>query len=467
MGDIRCRLRAAGRTLLLASVVVLISMPVAHAQQVGQIPIIDAPPQTPGLGGGIRFSSEVYDNDSGDADLVPLYLYEGKYLYAHGTSFGAHLFNNETFQLDLEARYRFSELDPEDDEFLEGLEERDQTWEGGISGSVKGWLGELDLAWFTDLGSEHEGNQVELSYRYRFDFGNWMISPYISGMWLDDDITGYYYGVSPQEARPGRPAYEPGSAFNLEWGVNTWYQLTDHIFVFGNFGFRGLDDTIVDSPIVAEETIALAFVGAGYLFGDQLKKGSEGGFEIRDWSWRVAYGYQAHNNIFPKLMSGLIRESDVAETNIAGFTLGKRFQGGRRAEFWGKLTAFRHFEDPYQDEFWSFAAHIMAMGKGYLPWSEKLAFRYGFGLGVSYAAEVPIVEQIKQERRNDNTNRLLNYLEFQLDFPVDRFIESRFTKNCFLGVTIAHRSGIFGTSDLLGSVSGGSDWVTLSYECVR
>lgn len=438
-----------------------------NAQQVGRIPIIDAPPGTPGLGGGIRFSSDYYDNDSGDADLVPLYLYEGKHLYAHGTAFGVHLFNNNTFQLDLETRYRFTSLETEDDLLLEGLEEREQTWEGGISGSVKGRWGELDLAWFTDVGSKHEGNQADLTYRYRFDFGKWMVSPYVAGMLLDSDITQYYYGVSSGEVRPGRPAYEPGSAVNLEWGVNTWYQLTEHVFIFGNFGFRSLDDVIVDSPIVAEETVALGFIGAGYMFGDQLKQSSDEGFQVRDWSWRVAYGYQAENNIFPDLMSGLIEKSDDADTELAAFTLGKKFQSGKRVDFWGKISAFRHFEDPYQDEFWSFAAHVMAMGKGYMPWSEKLAFRYGFGLGVSYAAEVPIVEQIKQERKGENTNRLLNYLEFQLDFPLDNFIESRFTKNCFLGTTIAHRSGIFGTSDALGSVSGGSDWVMLSYECVR
>jgi hypothetical protein len=62
---------------------------------------------------------------------------------------------------------------------------------------------------------------------------------------------------------------------------------------------------------------------------------------------------------------------------------------------------------------------------------------------------------------------LLNYLEFQVDFPVDRWVKSRFTNGCFLGMTLTHRSGIFGWVDILGSLSGGSDWATVSYECVR
>jgi hypothetical protein len=38
-------------------------------------------------------------------------------------------------------------------------------------------------------------------------------------------------------------------------------------------------------------------------------------------------------------------------------------------------------------------------------------------------------------------------------------------QNCYAGVTVVHRSGIFGTSDLLGDVAGGADWITAHLEC--
>jgi hypothetical protein len=38
-------------------------------------------------------------------------------------------------------------------------------------------------------------------------------------------------------------------------------------------------------------------------------------------------------------------------------------------------------------------------------------------------------------------------------------------QNCYAGLTVVHRSGIFGTSDLLGDVSGGADWITAHFEC--
>jgi len=448
--------------------ITLTPLEILRSQEVTQIPIIDAPPQTPGLGAGFRINSSPYVESDEVTDLVPLYLYEGEYLYAHGTQFGAHLFRNDSFELNLDARYSFWKLDPDDsDGMFSTVEERRQTVEAGLEANLKKRWGQIRASWHADTLSRHGGHQFDLSYRYRFDVGNWMISPFVAAYWVDSDKANYYFGVSPDEANAALPTYAPGNAYNMEIGINTWYWLNDHVFLFGNFSALGLDEDIVNSPLVGEETVATIFAGAGYMFGDDNPKRYGNGKGISDWSWRVNYGYQAHSNIFPKLMSGQIRSSDIADNHIAGFTLGKLFQSGDRAEFWGKFAAYRHLEEPYQDDFWSFSAYVIAMGKGYVPWSEKLAFRYGFGLGVSYAQEVPYVEQVKQSNKGENTNRLLNYLEFMVDFPIDRLIETRYTKDCFVGMTVAHRSGIFATSDILGSVAGGSDWVTLSYECVR
>lgn len=437
------------------------------ASEVARIPIIDAPPYTPALGGGLRFGTSPYVEDDSAFDLVPLYLYEGEYLFAHGTEFGAHLFRNDSFSVDAIARYRFTQLDPDEGDFLEGLEERRQTLDGGLSASLRGGWGELKLEWLTDLLDRHEGQELDLTYRYRWDVGNWMLSPFVTLAWQDDDLTGYYYGVSTAEAAAGRPAYAPGNAKNVAFGVNTWYQLTDHVFLFGNLGFQGLDSTIQDSPLVEEDFGTAVFVGAGYLFGETRRSKRVPDERAGEWSWRINAGYAAQENIFPYLMVGKWDRSDKANTDIAGVTIGRLLMGGPRVDFYGKLALFRHFEHEFQHDFWNYTAYVMAIGKGYLPWSERLAFRYGFGFGVSYAEKVPAVEKIKQAERDRNTSHLLNYLEFMADVPLSLVVDSKLTRNCFAGVTVVHRSGIFATSDILGEVSGGSDWVTLHLECLR
>ena len=441
----------------------------AAAQEVLQLEMIDLPAGTTGLGVGFRSGPTIYKGESLQSlDTVPLYLYEGKYLFARGTYLGGHLINNETLKLDVVARYDFTELDPEDDAYFEGLQPREQVWEAGLQSELDTDLGAFRLGYFRDVSDAYDGGELDLAYRYRIRRPTWVVSPYVSASWMDSAKTSYYYGVSAAEATPDRPAYSPRGSLSLEVGLNTRYQLTNHLFVFANAGLRGYDSEITDSPLVSKSAALSAYFGAAYLFSDGLNKPLGKWAGIRDWSWRINYGYQTDRKIFPEPMAGEFEKGeDGVNTNIAGFTLGKIIQHGERFDFWGKLAAFRHDEDPLQDDFWSFSAYMTAMGKGYSPWSEQLLFRYGVSMGVNYAQEVPIVEQIKQADRGRNQSRLLNYLEFQVDFPVDRWVKSRLTNNCFLGMTLMHRSGVFAWADILGSVEGGSDWATVSYECVR
>jgi outer membrane protein len=150
-----------------------------------------------------------------------------------------------------------------------------------------------------------------------------------------------------------------------------------------------------------------------------------------------------------------------------GLTVSRLVQTGRRVDFYARFGLFRHFEQPFQGEFWSYNAFITAMFKAYFPWSDKVAFRYGLSFGVSYAEEIPALEVFRFEERGFNSSHLLNYLEWQVDLSLDSIFKSEIVRDCFIGVTAPHRSGIFGTSDLLGNVSGGVDWITLHVECLR
>ena len=160
--------------------------------------------------------------------------------------------------------------------------------------------------------------------------------------------------------------------------------------------------------------------------------------------------------------------STHADTRIGGITLGKLIAAGPRADITGRFAIHRHFEaKDGNGRHNSYAMYIMAMSRGLEAWSREPWFRWGFGFGLSYAAKIPISEQREQEKEGKNTSHLLTYMEMQLDVPMRRFIKARAVRNCYAGVTVVHRSGIFGRSNLLGDVSGGSDWITLHLECAR
>ena len=105
-----------GAASLALFVVLALAFGSAAAQEVVRISITDAPPGTPSLGAGVRVGSGPYAEAELQLDLVPLYLYEGKWLYAHGTSAGVHFYRNKRFSFDGFIRYRFLKLDPDDNE---------------------------------------------------------------------------------------------------------------------------------------------------------------------------------------------------------------------------------------------------------------------------------------------------------------------------------------------------------------
>jgi outer membrane protein len=54
---------------------------------------------------------------------------------------------------------------------------------------------------------------------------------------------------------------------------------------------------------------------------------------------------------------------------------------------------------------------------------------------------------------------VLNYLDPTVDFSVGDLIGVKSMKETYLGVGVSHRSGIFGTSSVLGNVNGGSNYI--------
>jgi outer membrane scaffolding protein for murein synthesis (MipA/OmpV family) len=443
----------------------------ASAQEVAEIPFSNAPPGSAALGAGLRIGQSPYlasDNeDQRQVDLIPLYLYEGKYLFIRGVAGGVHLFKNDSLELNLYTRYRFQKLDPDSNAYYAGLEKREQTLDAGFELAINRNWGTVKFDWVTDTLDRHKGQEARVSYRYDFERGPWTLSPFITWTWQDDKLTNYYFGVSEAEANPERPAYLAGDSQWVSFGLKTAWQISDRIEFFGNFGFGGADTAVLDSPLVAEEGFSSAFVGGTYLFGNARRPDYIIEPErIGEWSWRVNYGYQADGNIVSEIDQGDFSKSTLADTNIGGLTLSKLLSSGDRIDFLGRVAVFRHFEeDEGNGNFQSYAAYIMAMGKGYSPWSKEEVFRWGFGFGMSYADTVPIAEQRKQAAKDDNTSHFLNYLEMTLDFPLRRVSKARWLQSCYAGLTIVHRSGIFGSSDFLGEVSGGADWLTAHMEC--
>lgn len=99
------------------------------------------------------------------------------------------------------------------------------------------------------------------------------------------------------------------------------------------------------------------------------------------------------------------------------------------------------------------------------PWERFVGTRIGVGEGLSYAWRVPDIERGYAARHDEDTSRLLNYLDVSLDLNVGDVIRNENARACWLGLVVSHRSGVFGLVDLFGNVQNGSNYNTAALEC--
>jgi outer membrane protein len=124
----------------------------------------------------------------------------------------------------------------------------------------------------------------------------------------------------------------------------------------------------------------------------------------------------------------------------------------------GFVGVIRHKEKGFQEDFWQINVYLKAYYYGF-PWDARLRTRLGLGVGLAFAEEVPFAEQRDQALRGRGTSKLLQTLDPTIDFSLGDLLGVKRLRDTYLGAGVSHRSGIFGTSQLLRNVDGGSNYI--------
>jgi len=129
---------------------------------------------------------------------------------------------------------------------------------------VFGDWGRFRIGAFHDLLDRNNGTEVDTGYQYSFHLGDWKLTPGVGARWENANLTGYYYGVSPDEAAPGRPAYSPGSAVNPYVSIGLSTSISEHWEFHGNLDYTRFGSAIHDSPIIDRSGSPTLFIGFTY-----------------------------------------------------------------------------------------------------------------------------------------------------------------------------------------------------------
>ena len=412
--------------------------------------------QSPYVGGGTRY------------DLLPLYLYEGKRVFLHGSRAGLKLFDEESQRVDFFLDQRFEgyaddRLPPS----LAGMAERGSGLDAGVSYRYRQPWGTLQAEYLQDAAGFSKGSELRLSYSYDWRSGRLVLRPSLMVAARSARLNNYYYGVRPGEATATRPAYAPGSGINTALGLYGSYALDGGWRLLGGVTHTLLDSKVKASPIIGKSAQTGVFFGAAYDFGSYKGGWTE---ESSPTHLKLLYGKSTADGCHLAKIVTLTCASTakVNSTRIAGVQIGKPFierLNGWPLDIVGYVGVLQHNDRGLAPNGLQLDAFMKAYYYGF-PWSERVNTRLGLGVGISLAQRVPYTESSSQAARGRQTSRLLNYLEPSIDVSLGDLIGSRALKNTYLGFGVSHRSGIFGASRLLGSANGGSNYIYTHLETV-
>ena len=437
----------------------------ALADDLGAFPATTTSPNSAGAGLVLRLSASPYLGGSTRVDAMPLYSYDGDRLFLQANRAGVKLLDEKNAQggqrLDVFVEQRLEGFATAKlPAGLQGMAARDVSTDIGASYRLQQSWGTLRAEVFKGVGSAVRGSEARLGFSNEWRSGPWSVRPDVSVSWRDAKLNNYYYGVLPSEAIAGRPAYAPGAGFQSQLGLYAGYDLTQRWRLLTGASLTLLGSSVKDSPIVQKRVLPSVYVGASYDFGSPQARPANAG-EAAPTYVKVLYGKATEDgcHLARIITARCLSTAKIDPTSIVGVQIGKPFiekLNGWPLDFVGYVGLTHHDERGLQAN----GTQLDVFMKGYyygFPWSDRVKTRLGWGLGLSTAQRVPYTEVISQ--KDKTTSKLLNYMDPTIDVSVGDLIGSRRLKDTYFGFGVSHRSGVFGASRLLSSVSGGSNYI--------
>ena len=226
-----------------------------------------APPQEWGVGVMGIVSDSPYRGADTETKAIPFLSFVGERFTLIGPRAGYNLRRDGPLAVNAVASFEFEEEAFEDSRDLEGMDKRRETVMAGLDASLRfldRWRMEGSI--LTDVFGRHDGQEVTVSVTRLFRYPDFFISPGAGLAWHSSDYNNYYFGVDDNEARPGRPPYQPGAGVDAFLQLFARYEISDDWSVVANARLTRLADDVTDSPIVEDDTSLSVLAGLGYTF---------------------------------------------------------------------------------------------------------------------------------------------------------------------------------------------------------
>ncbi len=419
--------------------VLLLFSPLTHAEEEPAESGYTTPPKNWGVAIGLRTAEIPYVAvEDRVHDLIPLFFYEGEYLFLDGLSAGIRFSLTEKVDVALLGRYRFFDI-PAD-------------YQNQVRGQAVDMGGQLRY-WFTDeLRSDFEvlidqrgHSHATAALGYQWQSGRWDLRPYVQMRLKSSGFNNLYYGLGIEK---------PGAGLDLSAGVEGSVQLYKNLHLIGRIGVTRLEDDVYNLDHIAHRTQVDSFVGVGF-FDDKQRPVSR--LKSKPFL-RLAHGWATPSNLSEIISFNAERDpyNNQLTSIFYGHPLADELFGLPIPVYLTPGLVFHHSSDVQEAS----QEYVLAF-KLFYTIKLPVRVRLGAAEGLSFADGIPYVEASEMEKKGYRTSKLLNFLDFSLGLNLGDLFRAKSLTDLWLGYSIHHRSGIFETNSVFGRIKGGSNYQTV------
>jgi len=218
------------------------------------------------VGPGTWITVEPYKGLHSTIYPIPMVVAVSAPFYFDIDTAGCRVFSDSNMTFDFIGKIRTDGYDASRSNYLDGMHDRHMSFDVGGDLGISGDWGNLHTRILTDALAQYNGQEFRVTYAKPFKFEKAQISPSVGFALLSSNLADYYYGVRDDEARPGRPAYEPGASVNWFVGLDANYQLNYNWTLLTSITYYWLDSNIHNSPIVDRDYTISILAGVMYRF---------------------------------------------------------------------------------------------------------------------------------------------------------------------------------------------------------
>lgn len=220
------------------------------------------------VGVGVLSMQKPYAGASRDNIALPVVQYENRYVNLFGPQLEVKLPRwslGESQQLETNWVFKWdgSGYESKDAKILRGMHDRGGSFWTGPKVEWKTDVVDVSAQVLADVSGKSKGRQASVAVEHTWFVGqHLMLTPRIGATLHDKKFVNYYFGVRPDEAVPGRPAYEGKSATRGEVGMRGIYLFNERHAILVDVVATSVANSVKRSPLVdrsSENRVIVAY----------------------------------------------------------------------------------------------------------------------------------------------------------------------------------------------------------------